>query len=135
MTGLAKAEALIEQYESADKSNRKAGTGRIAKDVVTDPKKLKEYQREQAIYAYFKLLVLTSNVKFQRQHMREYMELCKYLYEVSFGKPAQMISADLGENLPLNVTFQIAPKPELDGKTINTRQITEGISRPEKETS
>ena len=99
MTGLAKAEALIAQYESADESNRKAGAGRIAKDVVTDPKKLKEYQREQAIYAYFKLLVLTSNTKFQRQHMREYMELCKYLYEVSFGKPSYMVSANLGENL------------------------------------
>lgn len=135
MTGLAKAEALVAQYESTDESNRKSGTGKIAKDVVTDPKRLKEYQREQAIYAYFKLLVLTSNTKFQHQHMREYMDLCKYLYEVSFGKPSYTLSADLGENLPLNVTFQIAPKPELNGKTVNTRQITEGISRSEEETS
>jgi len=136
MPGLPRAEALLEQYESADKSNRKAGTGRMPQAIVKDPKLFKEFQQNRAKEAYMKLVVLSSNVKFQRVHMREYMDLCKYLYEVSFGKPSYTLSADLGENLPLNVTFQIASKPELtDGKTANTRQITEGISRPEKETS
>ena len=131
MPGLKKLGAIVEEYENADESNRKAGTGRVAKEVVSDPKKLKEFQREQAIYAYYKLLVLSSNVKFQRLHMKEYMDLCRYLYEVSFGKPSYNINADLGENLPLNVTFQLAPKP--DGKTTERKQITEGNTESAKE--
>jgi len=135
MPGLKKVQAILEEIEGTDESNKKAGTGRVPKEIVEDPKKLKEYQREQAIYAYLKLLVLSSNVKFQKQHMREYMELCRYLYEVSFGKPSYNINADLGENLPLSVTFQIAPKPELNGKTTNARQITQGNTESAKEGS
>ena len=135
MAGLPKAEALIELYESADKSNRKAGTGRMPKEIINDPKKFKEYQQDRAKEAYMKLIVLSSNVKFQRQHMREYMTLCTYLYEVSYGKPSYTLSADLGENLPLNVTFQIAQRPELNGKTADTKQITQGNTESAKERS
>lgn len=134
MPGLKKLQAILDEYDNADESNRKAGTGRVVKEVVTDPKKLKDFQREEAIYAYFKLLVLSSNTKFQKFHQKEYMELCKYLYEIAFGKPAQMVSLPPGENLPLSVTFQIAPK-ELNGTTDNARQITERSTRTEKETS
>jgi len=135
MGGLSKAETILEKFENTDESNRKAGTGRVPKEILIDPKQLKEFQRQRAIEAYLKLVVLSSNVKFQRQHMREYMDLCRYLYEVSFGKPAYNVNADLGESLPLHVTFQLAPKPELNGKTANTRQITQGNTESAKERS
>ena len=139
-----RAETLLQELESKDKSNKKVGTGRLPTekdrtggDVVDDPVKLKKYQREYAIYAYFRLVKLTNNLPFQKYHQKEYMELNKYLYEVSFGKPAQTVIADLGEHLPLNVMFQIAPKPKelTNGKTDRAGTDTERSPAGSKETS
>lgn len=138
-----RAETLLQELESKDKSNKKVGTGRLPTkkdrtggDVVDDPVKLKKYQREYAIYAYFRLVKLTNNLPFQKYHQKEYMELNKYLYEVSFGKPAQTVIADLGE-MPMNINFLVAPKKKelTDGKTDNGTEITTGISGTEEATS
>ena len=135
MAGLAKAEVLLEAYLKADKSNRLSGTGRVAHEILTDPQKFKEFQREQGQYAYMRIVYLCANPTFQKQHMDKYADYNKYLYEASHGKPATIISADLGENLPLNVTFQIAQRPELNGKTADTKQITQGNTESAKERS
>ena len=138
-----RAETLLQELESKDKSNKKVGTGRLPTekdrtggDVVDDPVKLKKYQREYAIYAYFRLVKLTNNLPFQKYHQKEYMELNKYLYEVSFGKPAQTVIADLGE-MPMNINFLVAPKPKelTDGKTNNGTETTTGNTGTEETTS
>lgn len=138
MPGLKKAEALLEEYLSSDKSNRLSGTGRVAHEILTDTKKFKEFQKEQGQYGYMRLVVQCSNPTFQKRFPKDYMEYNKYLYEAAFGKPATIITAaDLGGNLPLNVNFIVAPNPKelTDGKTTNGTEITEGISRTEAETS
>lgn len=143
MPGLKKAEALLEEYLNSDKSNRLSGTGRVAHEILTDPKKFKDFQKEQGQYGYMRLVVQCSNPTFQKRFPKDYMEYNKYLYEVPYGKPATIITADFGENLPLNVTFQVAAKPAVvegkfkeltDGKTTNGTEATEGISGTEKET-
>ena len=135
MPGLKKAEALLEEYLSSDKSNRLSGTGRVAHEILTDPKKFKDFQKEQGQYGYMRLVVQCSNPTFQKRFPKDYMEYNKYLYEAAFGKPAQTVVADLGD-MPMNINFLVAPRPkELNGKTANGTEITTGISGTEEATS
>ncbi|GAG48452.1 unnamed protein product, partial [marine sediment metagenome] len=133
----------LEDLESKTPKNKLRGVGkmptdkdRTGGDIVNDPVKLKEYQRKYAIYAYMRLVEMTNNTHFQKTHMREYMELNKYLYEVSFGKPSYTVTADLGE-MPMNINFLVAPKPKelTDGKTTNGTEITTGNTGTEEATS
>lgn len=141
--GPSKAETLLRELESKTPKNKLRGVGRMPTeyertggDIVNDPAKLKEYQRKYAIYAYMRLVQMTNNTHFQKTHMRECMELNKYLYEVSFGKPAQTVVADLGD-MPMNINFLVAPKPKelTNGTTTNATEIATGISGTKEATS
>ena len=133
MAGLPKAEALIKKYEAVSSvfplygGKKKSGTGHTPKEILADTKLWKEYQQARGKEAYLQMVEQLLDEKYHKQHPKEYVDLCKYIYETAFGKPAQTVIADLGD-MPMNINFLMAPKPKelSDGKTTNGTEITKG---------